>query len=274
MRLHTALHSPLLEDHIDIPKSALRFDRTWNVQRHCNAEWEFHFIRNGKCSVDIAQSQYQLTAGQALLIQPGLYHQASTLTAEFERLTLCFTVSAGQLYQQLSQKITGTPVFQPDDRICHTIDRLFEESNISRPYADAYTDALVRCLTVDLLRFLQVDTQQTESIQEITEIQLTQTIDNFFEQHFSEPCGEEMLAEQLHFSRRHLVRILKKHYGMTFREKLVCARMDYATFLLRTTNEPMSKISAEVGYESESAFFKVFRRSFGMTPRQYRTKYK
>ena len=80
-----------------------------------------------------------------------------------------------------------------------------------------------------------------------------------------------MLADLLHISRRQLVRILQANYGMNFRQKLQKTRMDYAAWLLATTNRQVSDIGQEVGYSSEAAFFKLFKRAFGMTPKAYRS---
>lgn len=274
MHLQAALSIPLGQEQLHIPKNAIRFDCAWNVQRHCNAEWEFHYIRKGECRVDVAQNQYQLRVGQALLIRPGLYHQAKTVSAELEHFTFGFTLPDGIVHQLLSQNNEPTPIFALNTGISHTIDKLWNEATAQSPYTDAYIEALIRCLIVELLRFLNIDSGFAADRVNTEEVHLTQIIDTFFEQHFADSCGEEALAKQLHFSRRHLVRILKKHYGMSFREKLNHARMDYATFLLRTTDRPVGSIGAEVGYSSESAFFKVFRQSFGMTPRQYRAIHK
>lgn len=274
MACQTAISIPLEEEHIYIPKNAFRFGTVWNVQRHCNAEWEFHFILEGKCSVDLSQTQHQLNAGQAILIKPGEYHQAKTTTTELGHFTLGFTLPIGTIHRQLVEKTSLSPVFTTSSSLRNTIEGLWKETNANDPYADTYTDALIRCLCVELLRCLGIsDTTQADK-PNVTEVQLTQTIDTFFEQHFSDSCGEEELAKQLHFSRRHLVRILKKHYGMSFREKLNQTRMDYASFLLRTTDRSVGSIGAEVGYNSESSFFKAFRNSFGMTPIQYRTRKK
>ena len=59
-------------------------------------------------------------------------------------------------------------------------------------------------------------------------------------------------------------------YNMTFQEKRIHARMDYAKFLLRTTQMEVSRIGVLVGYTSETSFFKVFKTYCGMTPLKYR----
>ena len=270
MHLHSELTIPLGQELLHIPKAAVSFGNTWDVQRHCNAEWEFHFIKKGSCRVYVDQKAYLLEAGQALLIAPGRYHQAKALDGKFERFTLGFVLSAGVISRQLTEKTEAMPAFIPGNDILHTIDRITAEAAGRSPYSDAYSGALICCLAVELLRSLEIGTHTVPKEIAAPDMLLTQQIDTYFEQHFADSCGETELAKQLHFSRRHLVRILKKHYGMSFREKLVSTRMDNAAFLLRTTDLPVSTIAAEVGYGSESAFFKVFRRCYRLTPRQYR----
>ena len=274
MQKSDILTIPLGTHALHISKTALRRSSGWNVQRHCNAEWEFHYIKSGTCQVDIGATHYRLSAGQALLIEPGLYHQAKTIAGDFEMLTLCFSLTKGDLYRQLSAKLQPVPVFQPDPPVLETAHRILTEYGRDQVFSTTYLEALTCCMMVELMRFLQVTGQPQPVRADTDDTQLTQIIDTYFEQHFSDSAGEAELAKLLHFSRRHLVRILQKHYGMNFREKLTQARMDYAALLLRTTDKPVSVIGTEIGYGSESAFFKVFRRCYDMTPRQYRTRNK
>ena len=271
MRLHTELSVPLGKDLLQIPKSAISSYTTWDVKRHCNAQWEFHFIKKGTCRVYVDQKPYQLQAGQAVLIEPGRYHQAKATDDTFERFTLGFTLTPGGISRQLSEKTSQSPVLSPNNEILRATEKLMAEINSQMPYSEAYSGALVCCLVVELMRLLDIEDPTKKPMVLSANTLLTQTIDTYFEQHFADSCGEMELARQLHFSRRHLVRILKKHYNMSFREKLVSTRMDYAAFLLRTTEKTVSNIATDVGYGSESAFFKVFQRNFGMTPKEYRT---
>jgi len=50
-------------------------------------------------------------------------------------------------------------------------------------------------------------------------------------------------------------------------------RMDLAANLLRESNSPINIVATQVGYESETAFSKIFRRSRGLPPGQYRTQH-
>ena len=95
-------------------------------------------------------------------------------------------------------------------------------------------------------------------------------IDNYFEKHLTTESSIEQMAEELHLSPRQISRILKTSYGVNFREKLRRTRMDRAGWLLRTTDLSVSEISQQVGYDSETSFFKAFKTHYGTTPLVYR----
>lgn len=271
--MNSILFIPLGREHIQIGQTGLSHSTTWDVQRHCNAEWELHFIGKGSCLVDLDQEHFMLTAGQAALIAPGVYHQARTASGDFERFTLGFIPPKGLLQKQLLERAKQSPVLIPDEPFNLIVDRIRDEYHRHNPYQSTSLTGLIYCLAAELARFLNLDPQARKTQQNRQETQLTQHIDTFFEQHFADSCAEEVLAGQLHVSRRHLIRILQKHYGLSFREKLIQARMDYAALLLRTTNKTVSHVASDVGYGSESSFFKIFRQNFGMTPGQYKKQF-
>lgn len=69
---------------------------------------------------------------------------------------------------------------------------------------------------------------------------------------------------------RTLRRHLKEETGMTWESYRQRIRLLQAVSLLSETDEPISKIAARCGFESPSAFAKVFRLELGEAPRDYR----
>ena len=68
-----------------------------------------------------------------------------------------------------------------------------------------------------------------------------------------------------------LSREIRRQTGQTFTDLIQKKRMTQAAALLRTTSLTVEAVSRSVGYENVSYFHRLFRRTFGMTPRQYRT---
>jgi AraC-like DNA-binding protein len=79
----------------------------------------------------------------------------------------------------------------------------------------------------------------------------------------------QMLAERAGMSRTIFAARFKETVGSTVMEYLARWRMLLAGDKLTNTHASVSAIALELGYESESAFSKAFRRVMGCSPRQY-----
>lgn len=88
--------------------------------------------------------------------------------------------------------------------------------------------------------------------------------------HANSGCCLADIAQQLQVSKSHLSRLVVKETGVTFQAHLQLARMSAAEGLLQETNFTIKEISAKTGYVHVPSFDRSFRRSFGITPGQYR----
>ncbi len=79
------------------------------------------------------------------------------------------------------------------------------------------------------------------------------------------------LAQRASASRASLVRMFQKTVRMAPLEFLAELRLGLARRKLADTSLPLVEIAAGIGYRSESAFSRAFRRRFGMTPGKART---
>lgn len=80
--------------------------------------------------------------------------------------------------------------------------------------------------------------------------------------------GVDELAESAHASTRTIERAFLAETGMTLREWRIRNRMEAAGILLRSRTT-LDAVAQRVGYGSTSAFRRVFKGHFGMTPGQY-----
>lgn len=69
-----------------------------------------------------------------------------------------------------------------------------------------------------------------------------------------------------------LGRIIRKNTGKTFTQLLAQKRMRQAAYLLKNTTLSIADISVSVGYENTSYFYRLFRETYGVSPRTYRVK--
>lgn len=80
----------------------------------------------------------------------------------------------------------------------------------------------------------------------------------------------ESTAEIVALSSYYFSRLFKKEVGLNFSEFLLHKRLSLAKQLLEETDSSVLDIAISVGYHEQSYFCKVFKKTVGMTPRDYR----
>jgi AraC-like DNA-binding protein len=83
------------------------------------------------------------------------------------------------------------------------------------------------------------------------------------------PWTLQSLAERVGMSRSVFALRFRETVGATPMEYLARWRMLLAADRLKNSSDGLSAIAQSLGYESESAFGKAFRRVMGCSPRQY-----
>ncbi len=253
----------------------------WDSQRHSNVNYELHIILRGSCSVEVEEDTLSLSAGDTLIIAPGVYHAAQADSGPFERFTMTFSTPDPTATPDLRSVITPCVRFgaPPELRsLCSTIMREYGSESL---YKENLLHFQLGLLLVFLLRQLsqlennggQGRPNAGKRLSKNT-AEMILTIEAFFVNHMANYGIMQQLADSLHLSKRQLCRLIPELYGMTFREKLLDTRMDYAAWLLRTTQKSTSEICKQVGYSSEPTFYTNFKQHHGVSPAQYRSKYK
>lgn len=80
------------------------------------------------------------------------------------------------------------------------------------------------------------------------------------------------IASMLKLSPSYAGRLFKQHTGVSVAEYINQVRMRVALRLLESEDASINEIMTRVGYANQSYFFKLFKKSFGTTPREYRLK--
>lgn len=86
----------------------------------------------------------------------------------------------------------------------------------------------------------------------------------------SGPISLNSLADTLNISSSYLSSLFKKETGQTLTDYINTKRMDLAKHLLKTTQLQIQTVSQHCGIMDVQYFSKVFKRSTGLSPKQYR----
>lgn len=83
-----------------------------------------------------------------------------------------------------------------------------------------------------------------------------------------------VLADTLGYSANYLGSLIKERYGIPFQDYVIKRRMQQAKLLLLTTDLKNYQISEAVGIEDVNYFATRFKKTFNMTPKEFRIKVK
>ena len=100
--------------------------------------------------------------------------------------------------------------------------------------------------------------------------QTLHTIHTYIDQHLAEPISLAELAEQVYLNPVYLSRAYKQITGQNLSKYIADRRLEKARSLLSNSNAKISEIAGRVGYESPAHFSRIFKKSTGMTPQEYR----
>lgn len=80
----------------------------------------------------------------------------------------------------------------------------------------------------------------------------------------------EQLAKHFSFHPAYVIRLLKHQYGQTPKQLVLQLRLEESAALLLQTDCSIQSIAWEAGFEDAAYFAKLFRRQYGMSPKEWR----
>lgn len=95
-------------------------------------------------------------------------------------------------------------------------------------------------------------------------------ITKYMQEHLSEEVSLHILSEEFHLNSQYISQLFKNEIGVNFLTYLTNIRMEHAKKLLLSTSLSIAEVSEQSGYGDYRVFTKVFKKSEGITPSQYR----
>ena len=93
---------------------------------------------------------------------------------------------------------------------------------------------------------------------------------DLIDRNYARPLDLAALAAAVHVSESHLIRRFRDTFGETPYRYLQRRRIERAMFMLRESDESVSRISLDVGFTSLGTFSRTFAEIVGEPPTEYR----
>ncbi|MCR5341984.1 MULTISPECIES: response regulator transcription factor [unclassified Butyrivibrio] len=144
-----------------------------------------------------------------------------------------------------------------------------------KPIDYAELTRIIKKALSEAQRIQEAEAAKTSSIPEIP----TDSAENesnikallkYVDEHFREDISREQLSVMFFFDPDYITKIFKKETGMSYKNYVIEKRLSLAKELLTESDYPIHDISQYVGYDNYSYFTRLFKKSFGVTPIEFR----
>lgn len=108
---------------------------------------------------------------------------------------------------------------------------------------------------------------------EKTEERVISSITRYMQEHISEEISLSVLADEFHLNSQYISQLFKNEIGVGFLSYLTNIRIEKAKKLLLSTSLSVTEIAENTGYSDYRVFTKVFKKTEGITPSQFRREF-
>lgn len=249
---------------------------------HCHDYYELFMTVSGTVTHWINGVTSELPEGSLVFIRPDDVHgyiYETPKSVQTAYINFTFTKeTAEELFSYLTESFpseyllncTMPPTVVVTNAEKKRLVALFEELNTVN-WQDKHTLKIrTRVILADIFTrlFYNVPSKHSEDMP-LWLTQLTKAMeqpDNF-------TAGIKRLSEISKKSDKHISRNLKKYFNTTPSEYVNNLRINYASNLLINTNTPVIDICYMSGFQNLSYFYRVFKKTFNLSPKEFRKQY-
>ena len=224
---------------------------------HMHHSFEFIVIFEGKMSVTVAETDYELSSGEGVLIFPEQIH---SLKSEKSKHSL--VIFSSDIVNTYSRKYSSKlPVENkiniPDYLISQILD-INEASSVIKKKAILYGI----CSLFD---------ETAEYVEKcVGEQGLLHDIFDFVENNYDKEYNLNALGHTLGYNGAYLSRYFKEATGICYTSYVNRYKINKACYLLKNTNKTILECACDCGYASLRNFNRNFKSIIGQSPKEYR----
>ncbi|WP_405205015.1 helix-turn-helix transcriptional regulator [Aquimarina sp. LLG6339-5] len=153
--------------------------------------------------------------------------------------------------------------------------RLFTDTLLTL-YRGKNQHQFTRPKLLELLHLISISKQGNEFLSKLFQLKkrAKKNIWTFMNNNFDKPLDVEDYSYLTGRSISTFRRDFKSKYGISPKKWLIERRLEKASLLLKDTNDSVTSIARQVGYENTPHFIKTFQKKFNISPKQFQIKYR
>ena len=236
-------------------------------ENHCHPEYELIAVLEGSVSVVAEGSKIELGYGEAAIIPPFCYHSIYTDgKSNYKRITALFGsgMIPPEIYGDFTLKSESTFVASHSSLgpMLDLLRRTMMESELAK-----YESFLAGCL----VQLLYVYTYKESRSYEVNTDPRVRSVTEYIDSHLCEKITLDQLSEHLFVSKSTLCHIFREEMKISVKQYVLQKKLAYAARLIGE-GASASSAAESIGYDNYANFYKVYKKTFGASPRRVKQK--
>ena len=235
---------------------------------HSHKCYEAHFIIEGEIDYCIEGREVNLPANHFLIFPPKVKHEIIRYTPGVIKLSMKFEID-DLMYKNAVSKSDSIYEFNQD--ISDSIKFIIKQVLKKNVFKIVIINRMLEIVYFALEYIMDIYMNNLED--DAMDGRLMQAKEYIlYNRHRFLNCSDVALYCQI--SKKQLNRIFKKYEGMTTSDFIQKQKIYDIKKYIRDSMLPFNEIAKRVGFNSASYFVKFFKKNTGMTPNEYRKKYR
>lgn len=250
-------------------------DSDFSTLPHMHKEFEVLVITAGYATFNIGCTSYDIHSGDIVIIPPYSIHSAKIYKDfDFCHFCLCFDLSITgeeKLMEKLEKGyLTPYPIVSGNEKCSREIRECLKSAYNSHKSTRVSRELLIKgqlCIFLGLLIENNLFISEKKVAKESVFVYKAMDV---ISKNYKNQITSFDMAKIFFISESYFCNIFKKNFGYTFQKYLCIYRIEKANLMLKTTEQRISSIALENGFNSFSFFCKMFKEFVGITPSEYK----
>ncbi len=255
---------PYFVDHIIISEG--------NAERpHSHGFFCIELISSGKCTQCVNGVECSSDPGTVTLFSPQDNHAYFTDSdVELERLIFLEKIVAKKIWDYISYEELPyiTKLGQND------FERMKQEfSNLANLRGEPFDSFMAENIINRIVMYIMNSAKSFSHSASVSAANKAARAIQYIKMHLREDIKLDDIAEYMHMTPNYFCRFFKKQLGVNMKKYVLDQRLTYAANQLRATDDLITEISTDSGFNSTSHFFNSFKKKYGVSPVNFRTEF-
>ena len=249
------------------------------VQLHSHSFYEIIYCETGNIQYLIGDRRYKIRSGDIILVPPGISHRPlfyDEFKEPYSRIVLWIStdflhnlIASWTEYPDFKDKIHDHYLLRTKDSHYSYLEDYFKKGCIEAerklPYWESFVANNTGALLVHLARSFMAtaDAFPTEKRDDLDKII------SYIENNYADKITMENTAKEFHISTSTLSKLFYNKLGISFYRFVIQRRLINSKKQIEE-GATMEEVSLACGFSDYSAFYRAFKKEYGISPRTYK----